>query len=551
MRTHSITRRSCLAHAAAAVTATAASWPWGPHRRLSATTTGTRATTETLTVLLNEPIRGMDGKPSVVSPLLHGHFVEHLGGVVYDGIWVGESSTVPHVRGIRKAIIDSLRKIGPPVMRWPGGCFADAYHWRDGIGPREARPRRFGRWDEKTESNSFGTHEFMDFCRQVAAEPYFAANVGSGTAREFQEWVEYCNAPAGRTTLADERVANNDRDPFKIRFWGVGNENWGCGGTFTPEDYAAEYRKFTTWVPGYGVPLYLIACGPTGNTPSHTDWTRRFMKKWRDGATAPLQGLSAHYYCGTSGTAMKFTTDQWYDLLDAGNRMESFILESWAAMAETDPQHQVKLVLDEWGCWHPDESRAIREYSYSQPSTLRDALVAGLTLDTFHRHADKVSMGCVAQLVNCLQSLYLAVGDRFVETVNHHVFAMYRDHQGGTAVPIRTESEPIRFSLDGKPRSVFRVAGSASLRDRTLTLTLVHTHASEPRNIAVRLAGGARVREVAGTILTHKELNAADTFETPNEVIPREWKLAPPRPDGEWIVELPPAAVMRLRIGLA
>jgi alpha-L-arabinofuranosidase len=198
-----------------------------------------------VSVLVNEPT-------GTIKPALYGQFAEHLGGVIYDGIWVGPNSKVPNLGGIRRELVEHVRRLGRVIVRWPGGCFADAYHWRDGIGSRDKRPRRFGRWREDTESNQFGTHEFLQFCRLCDVEPYFAANVGSGSPEEFQQWVEYCNAPPGRTSLADERVANGDREPFRVRYWGVGNESWGCGGKFTPEDYCTQYRKFTEWLPDYG-----------------------------------------------------------------------------------------------------------------------------------------------------------------------------------------------------------------------------------------------------------------------------------------------------------
>ena len=230
--------------------------------------------------------------------------------------------------GIRAKPVEHVKQLGRVVVRWPGGCFADKYHWRDGIGPRAARPRRFGRWRDDTEPNHFGTHEFIRFCELCEVEPYLAANVGTGSAEEFQQWVEYCNAPAGSTSLADERAANGAPEPFHVRYWGVGNESWGCGGNFIPEDYCREYRKFTEWLPKYGVPLYLIAAGPNGND---ADWTRRFLAKWRDGQHAAIHGWAPHYYCGTTGHALQFNQDQWYEQLHKANRMETLIKDQWAA----------------------------------------------------------------------------------------------------------------------------------------------------------------------------------------------------------------------------
>ncbi len=244
---------------------------------------GAAAPELSVTVLLDEPI-------GTIRPALYSQFAEHIGGVIYDGIWVGPGLEDPEHRRHPPHLVEHVRQLGPVVVRWPGGCFADKYHWRDGIGPRSSRPRRFGRWREETETNQFGTHEFMRFCRLCGVEPYLAANVGTGSPEEFQQWVEYCNAPAGSTSLADERARNGQREPFGVRYWGVGNESWGCGGKFIPEDYCREYRRFTDWLPQYGVPLYLIAAGPNGN---NTEWTRRFFARWADGAACPDSGLGA------------------------------------------------------------------------------------------------------------------------------------------------------------------------------------------------------------------------------------------------------------------
>jgi alpha-N-arabinofuranosidase len=497
-----------------------------------------RAPELAVTVLLDEPV-------GTIRPALYGQFAEHIGGVIYDGIWVGPDSKVPNVDGVRRALVEHVRRLGRVVVRWPGGCFADRYHWRDGIGPRDRRPRRFGRWQEVTEPNHFGTHEFMRFCRLCDVEPYFAANVGTGSAEEFQQWVEYCNAPAGSTTLADERGADGDARPFGVRFWGVGNESWGCGGKFTPEDYCTEYRRFTEWVPGYGVQLYLIASGPDGN---NLDWTRRFFKKWADFTQAPIQGWAAHYYCGTAGHALRFSEDQWYEQLDKANRMEPLITDQWAALAEHDPKHQVKLVIDEWGCWHPPGTEINRRHLFEQMGCLRDALAAALTLDTFNRHADKVDMANIAQLVNNLHSLFLADGPQFVATPTFHVFEMYRPHHGARSVRLDVQAPEVTFRAEGQERRLFRVAGSASVKDKDLTLTLVHTHVREPAEITLRLRGG-EARSVAQTVLTHAQLNAHNTFAKPDVVVPRASAVEGHGPTLR--CTLPPASVTRLEVRLS
>jgi alpha-N-arabinofuranosidase len=500
---------------------------------------GPRAPAGTATIVLDEPI-------GTIKPGFHGQFVEHLGGVVYDGVWVGPDSKIPNIDGLRRDLIEAMIPLGPVTVRWPGGCFADRYHWRDGIGPRDKRPRRFGRWREDTESNQFGTHEFLRFCELTKSHPYLAANVGTGSAEEFQQWVEYCNAPAGSLSTADERVANGHEAPFRVRTWGVGNESWGCGGKFTPEDYCREYRRFTEWVPGYHVPLYFVASGPNGND---VDWTRRFFAKWADGARAPMHGWSPHYYCGTTGHALKFSVDQWYEMLFKANKMENLIRDQWTALAEHDPKHAIKLVIDEWGTWHPEGTGIHPRHLFEQMGTLRDALVAGLTLDTFNRHAEKIDITCIAQLVNCLQSLFLADGDKFVRTPTYHVFALHTAHQNQKAVRIDVQAPQVAFQAMGQTENMFRVAGSASVGDdHRLVVTLVHTHASEPFDLAIELKGGS-ARSIDWTVLNHSDLNAHNTFESPNSVVPAKAKTD--ATGSSLQVTLPPASVNRLEIRLA
>ena len=478
-----------------------------------------------ITIDLNRPV-------GIISPHIYGHFTEHIGGVIYDGIWVGEDSVIPNIGGIRSDLVEHLRRIRPPVIRWPGGCFADRYHWQDGIGPREKRPRRYGRWNDVTEPNLFGTHEFIHFCRLVDAVPYFAANVGTGSPEEFQQWIEYCNAPAGSTTLADMRAENGSQEPLGVRFWGVGNELWGCGGNFTPEDYADHYRRFTTWLPKYGVPLYSIACGPSGDD---REWSRRFFQQYRRAHPTGIDGWSVHYYCGSAGGAVDFSEADWYELLRKGCRMEDIIRGQWEVVAEFDPEHKMKLIIDEWGAWHPPGTEINPRHTYEQMSTMRDALIAALTLDIFNRHADKVFMANIAQMVNNLHSLFLADEDRFVATPNFHVFEMYAPHQGAQA--IQTEWDVP--NVEGLPALI----GSASLKDKCLVLTATNLHATEPMEAEIRLSG-ARIREARQTVLSHTDIHAHNTFQRPAEVMPvaSEVSLRGDTP----VFTFPPASVVRL-----
>jgi alpha-N-arabinofuranosidase len=517
-------------------------------------------------VLLNEPV----GK---IAPEIYGHFAEHLGGVIYDGIWVGENSKIPNIGGIRKALVDALQKIKPSVVRWPGGCFADSYDWHDGIGPRNQRPRRTnfwagaGEWPKsgapdgpwKYDPNHFGTNEFARFCKLVGAQPYFAANLRSLSPKDFYEWVEYCNSPAGSTTPAEKRAAGGDREPFNVRFWGVGNESWGCGGNFTPEEYAAEYRRFTAWVPGFGKPLSFIGSGPNGGD---LDWTRRFFTKLNERrALGSMWGWALHHYSWNvtggrtndwvqgKGDAVKYPNDEWYELLNEGDKMESLITDHWSVMGELDRQHRIKLVVDEWGAWYKPGSEVHNSHLLGQQSTIRDAVLAGMNLDTFHRHADKVAMANIAQLVNCLQGLFLTNEDKFALTPTYHVFDMYAAHQGAQAIRTVFSAPRSSYTRNGQPATIRGLSGSASLREKELMITVTNADITQAREteIAVR---GAAVKAVKVTTLTASDIHAHNSFDSPRVIEPKESQLAPTG-SGTLVHRFAPASVTRLQITLA
>jgi alpha-N-arabinofuranosidase len=515
-------------------------------------------------VLLNEPIGSITAD-------LYGHFVEHLGGVVYDGVWVGEKSTIANTGGIRQALVDHMRRLPPGPIRWPGGCFADSYDWRDGVGPRAARPRRTNFWEGamaklpdgpgKYDPNHFGTNDFVRLCRLVRSEPYIAANLRSLSAKDFYQWVEYCNSPAGSSTLAELRAAGGDRDPFRVRFWGVGNESWGCGGNFTPEEYATEYRRFTAWVPGYGVKLAFIGSGPNSGD---LGWTRRFLTKLiekGEGALGGMWGWALHHYSWNTsrgattdwfagkGDAIAFTNDEWYELLVEADKMDGLITSHWGVMGEIDRTHRVKLVVDEWGAWFKQGTEVDPAHLFGQQSTVRDALVSALTLDTFHRHADKVVMANVAQLVNCLQSLFLADEDRFVATPVFHVFEMYGAHVGGRAVRAEFSAPRISYERVKDKGSLWGLAGSASVKDKTLTLTVVNPHVTEARETDVAIRG-ASIASVRATTISAPDIHAHNTFERPSDVQPREEKAGAAQ-GGVLVHRFPAASVTRVTILLA
>jgi len=490
---------------------------------------------------------------ATISPDLHGHFTEHIGGVVYDGIWVGEDSKIRNINGIRASLVEALRPLKPPVIRWPGGCFADSYNWRDGVGPRAQRPRRANFWIndpfmvkapdglQKYEPNWFGTNEFVRFCHLAGAQPYLAADLRSLPPKDFYEWIDYCNAPVGLTSLADLRAAQGDREPFGVRFWGVGNESWGCGGDFTPDEYAVEFRRYTAWLPEFGVKLALIGSGPNGGD---IDWTRRFFSKLTEKGKHALHqvyGWALHYYCGTSGKgqAVDFTVDDWYSLLAKSTRMESLITDHWAAMGEIDTEHRVKLVVDEWGAWHNPGTEVHPAYLFGQMPTMRDALISALTLDTFHRHADKVAMGNVAQLINNLHCLFLAREDQFVVTPNYHVFRMYAAHRGAQAVRAMFAAKQ-HGNLTG-------LAGSASIQGKTLVLTAVNTDAEQPLETEIILRG-ASARSAKVSTLAHSDIHAHNTFAHPNVVQVREEAIQ--ASGAAFTYRFPPASVNKLVLEL-
>jgi alpha-L-arabinofuranosidase len=527
-----------------------------------ASAAGSRAADSRVEVLFDEPL-------GTISPNIYGHFVENLSGVLYDGIWLGEKSPVANIDGLRKSLIEHMRKIKATVIRFPGGCFADSYDWRDGIGPAEKRPRRTNFWamgesekapaSHRYDPNAVGTNEFVHFCKLIGAEPYLAANVRSLPASAFQQWVEYCNSPAGSTTLADVRAAAGYPDPFRVKYWGVGNESWGCGGEFTPQEYAVEFRRYSTWLPTYGDNLNLIASGP--NTDDWS-WTREFLTEVLHkgpGGLRRIYGMALHHYAWNlsrgktqdwvagKGDAVKFDAVDWYELLREGERMEGLVTGHWQVLSEFDHQHRVKLVVDEWGPWYRPGSEATPGDQLEQMPTLRDAVFSGMTLDIFNRNPEKVAMANCAQLINCLNSLYLAHEDKFVITPVGHVFELYASHQGGEALRTVFSAPNVHYDRDGQPASYWGLKGSASVRDKDLTITAVNPSTSEPRLAEIALRG-ATVKEASMRFLSNADIHAHNTFEQREVVVPQTKPLSM---SGETlVVEFPPTSVVALNIRL-
>lgn len=510
----------------------------------------------------------LDESAGQISPNIYGHFTEHIGGVIYDGVWVGADSKIPNEAGIRRELIERMRQIKAPMVRWPGGCFADSYDWKDGIGPN--RPTRTNFWEgdhdaqrlhekgpQVFEPNSFGTDEFVRFCKLVEAEPYIAANLRSLPALGFDQWVEYCNSPAGSTTLARQRAANGAADPYKVRYWGIGNESWGCGGNFTPEEYASEFRRYTTWIPNYGVDLQLIGSGPNGND---IDWTHRFFEQIFGGSHPyrhqGFKGWSIHHYSfgfheenghREQADALNFDAGQWYGILKECDLVERIITDQWAVMGQYDREHRVKLVVDEYGPWYREGTELDPTHIFGQQVTVRDALATALTLDAFNRHADKVSIATCAQLVNNINALFLCHEDKFIVTPNFYVFKMYAAHQGADMLRTEVSAPWLRYSAYGKEETFWGLNGSASRSGKTVNVTLVHPDLEQPKEVELAIRGGSST-SASAMVLASDDMHAHNSFAQPNAVTTRALECTVR--DGTVHLRMPPASVAAIQVQL-
>ncbi|MHA6719745.1 alpha-N-arabinofuranosidase [Sphingomonas sp. RS6] len=445
---------------------------------------------------------------------LFGQFAEHLGAGVYSGIWVGPSSKIPNVNGYRTDVIDALKAIRVPVIRWPGGCFADEYHWREGIGPRDKRPVKVNtHWGGVTEDNAVGTHEFMNYAELVGAEAYVSGNVGSAPPRDMAEWVEYMTSPTN-STIAQERRANGRKEPWKLPMFGLGNELWGCGGNMLP-DYAADVtRRYATFlkVPN-GQKLMKIASG--ANSGDY-NWTEVMMRKAGD----LIDGIGAHYYTipyswGKKGAATGFDEDQWARTLVKTMKMEEFIIGHSRVMDKYDPAKRVALLIDEWGTWYDVEPGTNPGFLYQQNS-LRDAMVASLNLDIFSRHADRVRGANIAQMVNVLQAMLLTDGARMVKTPTYWVFDMYKDYQDATVLPIDVQSHWYnKNEWTMKAVSASAVRGS----DGVVHIGITNVDPNRATTLTVKLEGVSGTA-VSGRVLTAAAIDAHNTFDAPDAVKP-------------------------------
>lgn len=476
-----------------------------------------------------------------ISKHIYGHFSEHLGRCIYGGYWVGEESALPNTRGIRNDIVEALKKIKIPVLRWPGGCFADEYHWKDGIGPKQDRPTMINtHWGGVTENNHFGTHEFLDLCEQLGCEPYICGNVGSGTVGEMQEWVEYITFD-GVSPMADLRRKNGKTEPWKLRFFGIGNENWGCGGSMRPEFYADLYRRYQTYVRNFsGNRVYKIACGSYND---NYQWTDVLMRE----AGRMMNGLSFHYYTvpggwGNKNSATEFGESEWFDTLKKALLMEEYITRHSTIMDRYDPSKRVGLIVDEWGTWYEVEPGTNPSFLYQQNS-LRDALVAGLTLNIFNRHCDRVKMANIAQTINVLQAVILTKEEKMILTPTYHVFDMYSVHQDATLLPSRLNCGEYEFEKEGIPS--LSVSASQD-KDGKIHVSLCNLDPNKSQEIHCELRGFAP-HTVTGQILTADKMTVHNTFDEPGRITLAAFKDAEVKNDSVLIM-LPPKSVVVLEV---
>jgi alpha-N-arabinofuranosidase len=471
---------------------------------------------------------------------IYGQFMEHLGRNVYEGIWVGENSTIPNTRGFRNDTLAALKKLNVPVLRWPGGCFADEYHWRDGIGARDKRPHRVNTfWGGVIEPNEFGTHEFFELAEMLGAKTYLAVNVGSGTVDEMSQWIEYITSPS-QSTLANERRKNGRDQPWKLDYVGVGNEPWGCGGDMRPEYYADEYKKYALNIktPRDNRPIE-VASGPYGDD---YNWTEVVMKN----AVKQMGAYSLHYYTLPSGSfetkskgpALSFNEADWIITLKHTLRVDEYIKKHSAIMDKHDPEKKVGLYVDEWGAWYDVEPGTNPGFLFQQ-NTLRDAVLAGLNLNVFHAHADRVRMTNIAQMINVLQAMILTDKEKMLLTPTYHVFEMYKPFQNATLLPAELTTPEYKVGDVSIPAVS---ASAARAADGAVVLALVNTDPNKPARVTVRLAGGAKSK-ISARVLTNAAMNAHNTFAAPNAVQPAPFSGGKRKGDG-WVFDLPAKSVV-------
>lgn len=487
-------------------------------------------------IIINTDIR--KGK---IDRNIYGNFAEHLGRCIYGGFWVGKDSVIPNINGIRKDVVEALKELNIPVLRWPGGCFADEYHWKDGIGSYEKRPKMINvHWGGVVENNHFGTHEFLELCELLNAEPYICGNVGSGTVQEMREWVEYMTFD-GESPMSNLRAENGRVEPWSLKYFGVGNESWGCGGNMKPEYYADLYRRYATYVRNFGNnKVFRIACGANSGDYNWTDVLMREAGRFMD-------GLSLHYYTvpGTwsdKGSATEFNEEEWFNTMKKTLHMDELITKHSTIMDKYDPEKRVALIIDEWGTWYNVEPGTNPGFLYQQ-NTMRDALVAGINFNIFHEHCDRVKMTNIAQTINVLQAVILTEGSKMVLTPTYHVFNMYKVHQDAELLSIKIDAGEYAFG-EGK---IPQLSSSASIdSEGRINISLCNINPRETVQVKCDLRGSNK-NSVCGKILTSSNMNAYNSFDKENNIKPEVFEGAVLK-DNYLEINLPAMSVVVLTV---
>jgi alpha-N-arabinofuranosidase len=476
---------------------------------------------------------------------IYGHFSEHLGRCIYGGFYVGENNTsIKNNQGVRLDVVDALKKLKIPNLRWPGGCFADTYHWKDGVGPKEKRPTIVNTWwGGVTEDNSYGTHNFLNMCELLGTEPYLSANVGSGTVQEVAEWIQYTTF-GGVSPMSLWRKENGREKPWKVKYWGVGNEAWGCGGNMRPEHYADIYRQYATFMTGWdnADKIFRIASGANS---SDYNWTEVLM---RDIPHNMLEGVALHHYSvidwNKKSSATGFTEEEYFVTMQRALQMEELIQKHTAIMDKYDPGKKIALVVDEWGGWYDVEQGTNPGFLFQQ-NTMRDAMIAGVTLNIFQNHADRVRMANLAQTINVLQAVILTKEEKMILTPTYHVMEMYNVHQYATLLPLQLQSNDYSFGKD----KLKNVSASASIdANGAIHITLVNINAKESQDVSIAIEQTKPgSKNLTGRILTSEKLQDYNTFENPVKIVPKNYTGASLTGNGIK-AKLPPFSVVVLTL---
>ena len=489
-------------------------------------------------------VNANEGKHTI-SRHIYGHFAEHLGRCIYDGFYVGETNAkIPNKNGVRLDVVAALKKLKIPNLRWPGGCFADTYHWKDGIGPKPKRPKIVNTWwGGVTEDNSFGTHDFLNMCELLGTEPYLAGNVGSGTVQDLSEWVQYVNFEKN-SPMSTLRQQNGREKPWNVRYWGVGNEAWGCGGNMKPDYYANIYRQYSTFMNNRvgKEKIFRIASGASDNDYT---WTETLMKNIPGSL---MEGLAMHHYSvlswgdGKKGSATQFSDQEYAKTMQQALLMDELIEKHSAIMDKYDPEKKVALIVDEWGGWYNVEPGTNPGFLYQQ-NTMRDAVLAGATLNIFHKHCERVRMANLAQAINVLQAVILTKGDKMLLTPTYHVLEMYNVHQDALMVPVDVKAD--NFTLGGEKLPAVSASASRTKAGK-MHISLVNIDPKKPQDVSVNLKG-MEARAVTGRILSSADVHDYNSFENLTKIKPVPFTGAKLSGD-DVTVTLPPASVVVLEL---